>query len=217
MFPGMRKRTKRRGFPIRPDGVAWANEFFYGGRGNVQTLSVSYRSEVDFSRFQNKLARFRRANRRKKGGSRMNSNGSSKVVLTPTQVAAAEHTVAGWLKRLPGKTAAPLAFARILEGGVRELFGRVLSLEAWRGGMDARLTAHADRLDALEAANAKSVTGVRWAGAYESGRKYFGGELTQRNGLWLCLAEETTAAPGSSTDWRLIVHRKLVPRDEDQR
>jgi hypothetical protein len=145
-------------------------------------------------------------------------NSSSAPTLTPTQLAGVQKTVDGWMKRLPGTTAAPLAFVRILEAGVRELFQRVLPLEDWRSGMDARLNSAAERLDALEAAaKTKSTPGVRWAGAYESGRKYFGGELTQRNGLWLCLAEETTAAPGSSTDWRLVVHRKLVPRDEDQR
>ena len=70
----------------------------------------------------------------------------------------------------------------------------------------------------LEATMAdRGGVGVKWGGKYEPGRRYYEGELVQKNGLWLCTTTETTSTPGTSlTDWKLIVHRRLVPHDDDQ-
>jgi hypothetical protein len=73
------------------------------------------------------------------------------------------------------------------------------------------------RVTELEANKSNRVTGVSWAGPHQSGATYRSGELVQKNGLWLCITKETTAAPGTApADWRLVVHRKLVPKTDDE-
>jgi len=71
------------------------------------------------------------------------------------------------------------------------------------------------RLDALEAAvKEKRITGVRWAGVYETGRTYREGEMAQKNGLWIATVPETMAAPGTAPkDWKLLVHAKVMPKE----
>lgn len=67
------------------------------------------------------------------------------------------------------------------------------------------------RLDVLEqqmvVATAKQAApkGVRWAGVYREQTPFSEGELvTHKGGLWLAIAD-TSARPGVSADWRLVV------------
>jgi hypothetical protein len=154
----------------------------------------------------------------------MNTHGSSPV-LTPAQQSSVERTWMGWTKSLPGTTAAPLTFVRVIYAGVKELAGRVFNLEEWRSAFESRLgrieSAKGDAalLERVEKLEAKMATGFQisaWAWKYEPGKPYRPGELTQRNGIWACLRETTTPPGSDPASWKLIVHRSKVGNDDDQ-
>jgi len=138
--------------------------------------------------------------------------------LTPAQQASVERTYNGWMRDLPAKAAAPLAFVRIIANLLRETNERISALIEWRDGLNQRAETLATKVAALEAAREKRGTpNVSWAGTHEVNKRYFEGELCSRNGLWLCVAGETTTTPGTApADWKLVVHRKLIPTKDNQ-
>ena len=77
-------------------------------------------------------------------------------------------------------------------------------------GISEAIAEHLDalekRLEARLAAVEARPAGVRWIGTFKHGETYTaGGLVTDRGGLWLCLAE-TTVRPGDSANaWKLIV------------
>ena len=150
----------------------------------------------------------------------MNTDGSSQVVLTPTQVASAERTWLAWTKGLPGTTPAPLRFVRVLTNEVGALFRRANAKDVEIAELKSELTAVRTATAALQARLAglegvKRGPAVTWAGPFEAGKTYHSGELVQRSGLWLAL-QQTTAAPGADPSaWRLVVHAKLIPKHDE--
>jgi hypothetical protein len=88
-------------------------------------------------------------------------------------------------------------------------------LQAETRRLESLLVLADQRVKKLEASTTRGVPGVRWAGTHEAGHEYHEGELVSRSGLWLCTAPSTKATPGSNpSDWKLVVHRKLVPTDD---
>jgi hypothetical protein len=88
-------------------------------------------------------------------------------------------------------------------------------LESRTTVLETELTALRTRLAEVEAQKSEQVF-PGWTGPHAPGRRYRPGELTQRNGVWCC-TRETESTPGSDPScWRLFVHRKLVPTDDDR-
>jgi hypothetical protein len=143
--------------------------------------------------------------------------------VTAAQQASAERTWHAWTTSLPGKTAAPLSYVRLVMSCLRESVERIINLESWRSGFESRLNAKEVEIvqlkHALAELQAKMVTGFQisaWGWKYQPGARYKPGELTQKNGLWCCL-RETTAQPGSDpASWKLLVHRSKVGNDDDR-
>jgi hypothetical protein len=73
---------------------------------------------------------------------------------------------------------------------------------------DQRLDAQEKRLDALEAQQGKSLNlADAFKGGFAPNTDYKRGDLVLHRGCpWLCMAASSTReAPGSSTDWKLIM------------
>jgi hypothetical protein len=94
------------------------------------------------------------------------------------------------------------------DSALRILKNDVLALEARQNGTDDALARHAKTLGSKS-----SVSGVKWAGVFESGSTYHEGELVTKSGLWLCKAT-TTAAPGTDPDAWVLVCRRTKTKDD---
>ena len=84
----------------------------------------------------------------------------------------------------------------IFKDALRQRDERIVALELRTGQLETKLAAGPS---------------VKWAGPWNAARGYTEGELVQKNGLWLALADNTNHKPGQSSCWRLIV--KAVERD----
>ena len=81
-------------------------------------------------------------------------------------------------------------------------FGRELAQQV-KQFVQRELAAITERIDAMEKQQQRSLADA-FKGSHLPGTSYARGDLVQRSGvLWLCLTD-STATPGSSTDWRQL-------------
>jgi hypothetical protein len=94
------------------------------------------------------------------------------------------------------------------------LLARIAAAEQTVAAAEQRVAAAEQQVVALEqwkAMQEQQVSGVTWAGVFAEGRRYREGELVSLRGLWLT-RRETTARPGTTSDYVLIVKQQVVER-----
>lgn len=130
---------------------------------------------------------------------------------------AVEHAVAEHFDEKPSGTDAEHTERRSIETAVNQLAEKTLGAPL-AAALKNYCSAHAQRsakvewLAAKEAAEKRAV-GAVYAGVWEQGPTYYRGAMTTDHGtLWHCEAESTTARPGSSSDWRLMVKNQRAGR-----
>lgn len=82
------------------------------------------------------------------------------------------------------------------------------ALEAVTAALAPKLTAHRERIEAIErlVAQLQARPSMNFVGAWEDTSTYEPGDVVQRRGLWLCKVQTAGSVPGRDfKHWRLVV------------